>query len=395
MSDAKAKIMAVLKKVFADDTELLPLLESFDVFTSEFSADGSGFDLLLDMVDLALDNATGKLTLTIAGENISFDITSEDSIDNTTVPSDIQDKINEEKENQKLANNKMLVFIDYNENSIYMMNLEGKDFTSFTPEPTGWLSSLVLSPDGQTIYYSLNRKLYSCLRNDSVGNLLIENADAPAISNDGTMIAYELRDILDHSNIYCKNLSAADATLVVSESGYSFHEPEWSPDGKTIYCVKESGNGPLWQEDIVRIDLNSEGKWGTPVNLTNTNDNEYRLSISPDGKKIAYIKETDVDGIEEKNIMIGEITSTGFENIVNLTENININNDPEYKEKEFGDPCWSPDGQSIFFTGEIEDEGSKDGEYIYKINIDKTGFINLTKDNTEIANEIYFLSVQK
>ncbi len=85
IEDAKTKMMDVLIGVMANDPALKGALEGFDPLGGEFSADGSGFDRVLDLVKIDTSTiAGGTLGLTVAGETVSVN-------PDTFTPADVAD----------------------------------------------------------------------------------------------------------------------------------------------------------------------------------------------------------------------------------------------------------------------------------------------------------------
>ncbi len=98
-------------------------------------------------------------------------------------------------------------------------------------------------------------------------------------------------------------------------------------------------------------------------NLTNSPASETRPAFSPDGKKIAFVRDfkgiylMNPDGSVQTTILDGAVA--GFNSIS-------------------GFPSWSPDGTKLAFDG--IPKGSPDGADIYVVNVDGTGLTRLTTD---------------
>jgi Tol biopolymer transport system component len=128
-------------------------------------------------------------------------------------------------------------------------------------------------------------------------------------------------------------------------------------NGKIAFV--SSRNGPSGEIYV----MDPDGK--NQKNITNSPASETRPAFSPDGKKIAFVRDfkgifvMNPDGSGQTQILDGP--SMGFSS-GSIT----------------GNPSWSADGKKIAFEG--IPKGSLDGPDIYVINVDGTGLTRLTTD---------------
>ena len=153
---------------------------------------------------------------------------------------------------------------------------------------------------------------------------------APAWSTDGTRLVVEvIHDLLEeHGMVYYKSsdlyvldaAAPADAPWRALTANGLSESPSWSPDGKRIAYVQES--------DIYIIDAGG----GTPVRLTQTKANGAPR-WSPDGARLAFSNWSVGSG----DVFIVNADGSGLTNVTQSSAS-------EY------DPSWSPDGARLAFA---------------------------------------------
>ena len=161
----------------------------------------------------------------------------------------------------------------------------------------------------------------------------------PAISYDGTMIAYSkiTRDKRQGFDIYLQSIDGNYEVNLTGETLSSNRYPSWSPNGRHIaYQIGGDGigivgiRGPLeYAQGINFRTIDFHHFW---------DDGPWRIlapSWSPDGSKIAfYIKHNDNNRYD---ILTINPDGTGV---------INLTNDPDYDKN----PSWSPDGEMVVYS---------------------------------------------
>lgn len=236
--------------------------------------------------------------------------------------------------------------------------------------------------------------------------------DTPAVSPDGTQIAFVSQPLAGVSTIWVMNADGSNPIQLTAATADSY-EPDWSPDGSTIAFSTRLG-GP----DLQIYTMNADGTNQTPLI---TVAGSGMPSWSPDGTKIAYTQAT---GSGAFDVFSADADGN---NPVQLTTN------PAGKEAEF--PNWSPDGTRIVFDSRDPGDGdvninimdsngtnripltdipfayratwSPDGSRIvysgalvvgmgfdqYSINPDGSGTTNLTNGDGVIRNDAGFWSI--
>lgn len=189
-----------------------------------------------------------------------------------------------------------------------------------------------------TIVFSSNRadgnfEIWSMAGDGSGLRRLTRDVDhndyAPALSHDGTRIAWE-RDVetAGHNvvakEIWVMNADGSDPHAVVANGSFN-ESPCWGPgDRSLIYASLATGN---WE--IFRVPLGG----GAPVNLTNSAQADQYPRLSPDGTRIAFQTNRDL------NFEIYAMDVDGG-------HQTDLTNDPA--DDRF--PAWSPDGSRLVFT---------------------------------------------
>jgi Tol biopolymer transport system component len=317
------------------------------------------------------------------------------------------------------------------EMKLFVRQLEGGSTIPITRDVPGDLRRPLWSPDGSRIAFQSPRGIEIVPALGGMPKLLVggqgqDVATDPAWSPDGRSLVYRRRDTL-----YTKAVDAGASRAVTA--GFELHSPAWSPDGtwiayvsgnrdfvlgtsnlgnlapSAIWLVRVAGGppipitdnkslnvSPIWLprgrqllfvsdrdggRDIYRVALRRSGEpAGSPERLT-TGLNAHTISLSADGKRLAYSVYTETANVwslpipDREPVPISQATpiTTGRQIIETVaisrdgrwlafdsdrSGNSNIykmplaGGEPEQlttgPQPDFS-PSWSPDGKEIAF----------------------------------------------
>jgi eukaryotic-like serine/threonine-protein kinase len=184
-----------------------------------------------------------------------------------------------------------MAYIPESEDALRTLGSVGTDgvFQTFPGVSPNNFSRPSLSPDGQFVAFEVTEGLVSKIqvydvKRGTTAKLTQEGSDS--------IIAWHpnSREIAVHSErqnasgIFLKDLNGRERLLVKREIGTIFRPGSWSPDGKELAYVVQSGRThDIW---IVAEDGKS-----APRAYLNTPASEYLPKFSPDGKWLAYVSE--------------------------------------------------------------------------------------------------------
>ena len=182
----------------------------------------------------------------------------------------------------------------------------------------------------------------------------LQRAGAPAISPDGRLVAYTVRDTDYIENAFVTQVWLADAVTgsrrPLTRGRKSSDAPAWSPDGRTIAFASERGE----KRQIWLLDLSG----GDALPLTSAEDGIARFAWSPDGRRIAYAAiEPRPKALKDREQSDGELQIVGEDH--RNTQLWIVELDSKQSRRltrgafSVGAFRWSPDGQYLAFDHQV------------------------------------------
>ena len=191
-------------------------------------------------------------------------------------------------------------------------------------------SLIVLAAAAFAGYEYLNRAKSFNLQNMQITRLTDNGkAQALAISSDGRYVAWVVRDGEKESLWVRQVATGSDAQVLVPDE-VTFNGVSFSPDGNYLYFVRSSKKNFNYE---YLYQMPSLG--GAPTQIVR--DVDTRVTFSPDGKQISYVR-----GIPDKgtwNLMITSSDGSNERTVASFAALLSYG--------ALGPPAWSPDGKSI------------------------------------------------
>jgi len=168
------------------------------------------------------------------------------------------------------------------------------------------------------------------------------------------------RTISGGTDIFFYGTPAADGLNLTNLGSGKNEQPALSPDNTKIAFVsrRDANRGEIYVMNISGANM---------IRLTNNTSWDIHPSWSPDGTKLAFV--SDRDG--QRNIYI--MSSVDGSNVTRLTTN----------DRNDDSPSWSPDGKEIVFSSELGSSLQTPVPRLYKIKVDGSGQVMISKTVNE------------
>jgi dipeptidyl aminopeptidase/acylaminoacyl peptidase len=218
---------------------------------------------------------------------------------------------------------------------VYLINLDGIDFTSSDPPAARRLTDL------QQLIHNLSW------------------------SPDGQELAFDVCDENFNCDLYVMDRNGTSLQNVTDKFVFSTDVFTWSPDSKQIAFVAYSANDEV--ASIYLLNLETD----TINQLTDTYADYTHLNWSPDGRFLAYVSDLD------RGWDIYRVNAEG-------SDRVKLTNDNQLQEGFYG-LDWSPAGNKIVFTS-----GPIEGDFeLFVMDVDGTNVIQLTNNEFHEVNPIW------
>jgi uncharacterized protein (TIGR01244 family) len=192
--------------------------------------------------------------------------------------------------------------------------------------------------------------------------IALKRVGSPALSPDGKLVAYTVREVNWDENAYETEIWIADVaagtTRQLTNGKKSSGSPKWSPDGARIaFASDRSDKQQIW---LIRP------SFGEAEQLTHEEEGVGSFAWSPDGKQIAFtLTDPKPESWKDRDKKYGEFEAVDDDQRVTHLWVIDV--EPKKTKRltkgafTVGSFDWSPDGKAIAFDHTINGDPSNGG----------------------------------
>ena len=185
---------------------------------------------------------------------------------------------------------------------------------------------------------------------------------APSLSQDGNWAAFSAADLNNKWDVYFMNTTSGESRRITSDSSRGMNGVDISPDGsQVVYSIR------YWRNDSTQYDVAVVSTLGGSSKKIVERGSDARWQ--PDGKRIGYLRDKN-GGSQTGKAELWTIKPDGSDNRCELVDSVSI------IAEGF---CWSPDGQSICWIRNFNNEYNN--LVVYSLSSRETCLVTFDKED--------------